>query len=150
MPKIKTVRGIENRKVVSQKDWLVARKKLLMKKLIVALLSAAGIALGSASAADSSNAAKGEKKEAVTEALVRQRVEDWAKAVRAKDIDGVMSLYATNNVSFDLDPPLRYAGLTINVGPGKNSSLHALAPSPTRYASSTSRRTCEASAKRSA
>jgi len=112
-----------------------------MKKLIVALLSAAGIALGSASAADSSNAAKGEKKEAVTEALVRQRVEDWAKAVRAKDIDGVMSLYATNNVSFDLDPPLRYAGADISVEPGKNSSLHALAPSPTRYASSTSRRT---------
>jgi len=110
MPKIKAVRGTENRKVVSQKEWLVARKKLLMKKLIIALLSAAGIALGSASAADSSNAAKGEKKEAVTEALVRQRVEDWAKAVRAKDIDGVMSLYATNNVSFDLDPPLRYAG----------------------------------------
>ncbi len=78
--------------------------------LIVALFSAAGIALGSASAADSSNAAKGEKKEAVTEALVRQRVEDWAKAVRAKDIDGVMSLYETKNVSFDLDPPLRYAG----------------------------------------
>ncbi len=83
-----------------------------MKELIVALLSAAGIALGSASAADSSNAAKGEKKEAVTEALVRQRVEDWAKAVRARDIDGVMSLYA-----------------------------HALAASPTTYASSTSRRT---------
>ena len=74
-----------------------------MKKLIVALLSAAGIALGSASAADSSNAAKGEKKEAVTEALVRQRVEDWAKAIRAKDIDGVMSLYAPNIVSFDID-----------------------------------------------
>ena len=31
MPKIKTVRGIENRKVVSQKEWLVARKKLLLK-----------------------------------------------------------------------------------------------------------------------
>ena len=29
MPKIKTVRGIENRKVASQKEWLVARKKLL-------------------------------------------------------------------------------------------------------------------------
>src|SRR5205814_2397123 len=85
-------------------------RMLLMKKLFVALLSAAVIALGYASAADSSNAAKGEKKEAVTETLVRQRVEDWAKAVRAKDIDGVMSLYATNNVSFDLDPPLRYAG----------------------------------------
>ena len=32
MPKIKTIRGIENRKVVSQKEWLVARKKLLMKE----------------------------------------------------------------------------------------------------------------------
>jgi len=32
MPKIKTVRGIENRKVVSQKEWLVARKKLLAKE----------------------------------------------------------------------------------------------------------------------
>jgi len=32
MPKIKTVRGIENCKVVSQKEWLVARKKLLVKE----------------------------------------------------------------------------------------------------------------------
>jgi hypothetical protein len=27
MPKIKTVRGIENRKVVTQKEWLTARKR---------------------------------------------------------------------------------------------------------------------------
>jgi hypothetical protein len=27
MPKTKTVSGIENRKVVSRKEWLVARKK---------------------------------------------------------------------------------------------------------------------------
>jgi predicted dithiol-disulfide oxidoreductase (DUF899 family) len=32
MPKIKTVRGMENRKVVSQKAWLAARKKLLAKE----------------------------------------------------------------------------------------------------------------------
>src|SRR6516164_1207119 len=32
MPKIKTVRGIENRRVVSEKQWLVARKKLLAKE----------------------------------------------------------------------------------------------------------------------
>ena len=32
MPKIKTVHGIENRKVVSQKEWLAARKKLLVKE----------------------------------------------------------------------------------------------------------------------
>ena len=54
--------------------------------------------------------AQGEKEEAVAEALIRQRVEDWAKAVSAKDIDRVLSFYAPNIVSFDLDPPLRYAG----------------------------------------
>jgi predicted dithiol-disulfide oxidoreductase (DUF899 family) len=32
MPKIKTIGGIENRKVVSQKEWLAARKKLLAKE----------------------------------------------------------------------------------------------------------------------
>src|SRR5712664_1998756 len=32
MPKIKTVRGIESRKVVSQKEWLAARKQLLVKE----------------------------------------------------------------------------------------------------------------------
>ncbi len=32
MPKIKTVRGTENRKVVSQKEWVAARKKLLLKE----------------------------------------------------------------------------------------------------------------------
>jgi len=30
----------------------------------------------------------------VADALIRERVEDWAQALRAKDIDGVMSLYA--------------------------------------------------------
>jgi ketosteroid isomerase-like protein len=37
-------------------------------------------------------------------------VEDWAKAIRAKDIDGVVSLYASNIVSFDIGPPLSYVG----------------------------------------
>jgi predicted dithiol-disulfide oxidoreductase (DUF899 family) len=32
MPKIKTVHGIANRKVVSQKQWVAARKKLLVKE----------------------------------------------------------------------------------------------------------------------
>jgi ketosteroid isomerase-like protein len=50
------------------------------------------------------------KEEAVAEALIRQRVEDAVKAIRAKDIEGVMSLYAPNIVSFDVTPPLRYAG----------------------------------------
>jgi ketosteroid isomerase-like protein len=52
----------------------------------------------------------GKKEETVAEALIRQRVEDAVNAIRAKDIDGVMSLYAPDIVSFDLTPPLRYAG----------------------------------------
>jgi ketosteroid isomerase-like protein len=53
---------------------------------------------------------RGEKEEAVAEALIRQRVEDLVKALRAKDIDSVMSLYAPDLVSFDLAPPLQYIG----------------------------------------
>src|SRR6516165_5239488 len=32
MPKIKTAHGVEDRKVVSQKEWVSARKKLLVKE----------------------------------------------------------------------------------------------------------------------
>src|SRR5215471_11059043 len=46
----------------------------------------------------------------MSEALIRQRVEDWVKAIQSKDIDGVMSIYAPDLVSFDLTPPLRYFG----------------------------------------
>jgi uncharacterized protein (TIGR02246 family) len=45
------------------------------------------------------------------DALILQLVEDWTKAVGAKDIDRVMSFYAPNIVSFDIDGPLRYAGV---------------------------------------
>jgi ketosteroid isomerase-like protein len=53
------------------------------------------------------------KEEAMTEALIRGRIEDLVKALNAKDIDGVMSLFAPNLVSFDLTPnfgTLRYVG----------------------------------------
>jgi ketosteroid isomerase-like protein len=50
------------------------------------------------------------KEQAMAEALIRERVEDWLKALNAKDIDGVMSLFAPNLVSFDIVPPLRYVG----------------------------------------
>jgi uncharacterized protein (TIGR02246 family) len=46
----------------------------------------------------------------MVEAAIRQRVQDLAKAVRAKDIDAVAAFYAPDIVSFDIDPPLRYAG----------------------------------------
>jgi ketosteroid isomerase-like protein len=46
----------------------------------------------------------------MVEALIRRRVEDAATAISSKNIDAVMSLYAPEVVSFDLTPPLRYAG----------------------------------------
>jgi ketosteroid isomerase-like protein len=52
----------------------------------------------------------GEKKEAVTEALIRRRVQDLANSIRAKNIDDIMSLYAPNIVSFDIGAPLLYVG----------------------------------------
>lgn len=74
------------------------------------------------------------EEEAVAEALIRLRVEDCVKAIRAKDIDGVMSLMhptSFHSISFR---PCDSSELTINVEPGKKPSLHILAPSPTRYA----------------
>lgn len=47
----------------------------------------------------------------MTEALIRQRVADWAQAIHARDVDGVLSFYAPDIVSFDIGPPLRYAGI---------------------------------------
>jgi len=46
----------------------------------------------------------------VAESIIRRRVEDLVKAIRAKDIDRVPSFYAPELVSFDLTPPLRYFG----------------------------------------
>lgn len=46
--------------------------------------------------------------EATDKVLLRKCVEEWALAVRAKNIDGVMSLYASNIISFDVGPDFRY------------------------------------------
>lgn len=47
----------------------------------------------------------------MAEADIRQRVEDYAKAISAKDIDSVMSFFAPDLVSFDLAiKSLRYVG----------------------------------------
>jgi len=80
---------------------------LLLIVVCIGILQATAIAQ---TQEDTDTKTRGEKEEAVAEALIRQRVEDYAKAIREKDIDRVMSLYARNIVSFDLNPPLRYAG----------------------------------------
>jgi ketosteroid isomerase-like protein len=44
------------------------------------------------------------------EAEIKRVLEGGVEAFRARDIDGVMSIYAPELVSFDLVPPLRYVG----------------------------------------
>src|SRR5213592_440531 len=46
----------------------------------------------------------------VAQALIRAHVEGWARAISAKDLARVMTAYAPDLISFDLDPPLRYSG----------------------------------------
>jgi len=47
---------------------------------------------------------------ATDEANIRQRINRWVEALRAMDLEGVMSLYASDIVSFDIVPPLRHVG----------------------------------------
>jgi uncharacterized protein (TIGR02246 family) len=44
------------------------------------------------------------------EAQIRQLIDNWAKAVRAKDINGIMSHHAPDILLFDAVPPLQYRG----------------------------------------
>lgn len=44
------------------------------------------------------------------ESQIHALIEDWANALRAKHVDGVMSHYAPDLVQFDMAPPLTYAG----------------------------------------
>jgi uncharacterized protein (TIGR02246 family) len=44
------------------------------------------------------------------EAAIRELIDGLVKAIRAKDIDGVMSVFAPEIVSFDFGPPLQHGG----------------------------------------
>lgn len=44
------------------------------------------------------------------EATIRQLLDGFANAFRAKDVDGVMSIFAPEIVSYDILPPLQTAG----------------------------------------
>ena len=44
------------------------------------------------------------------EAKIRERIDSWATALRAKDVDGLMAHYAPDAVTADLAPPLWNAG----------------------------------------
>jgi ketosteroid isomerase-like protein len=44
------------------------------------------------------------------ETEIRALIDDLTKGIRAKDVNGVMSLYAEEKVQFLLAPPLKYSG----------------------------------------
>src|SRR5260370_39386747 len=44
------------------------------------------------------------------EAAIQRLIDDGIRSLRDKNIEGVMSLYAQEVVSFDIVPPLRYVG----------------------------------------
>jgi PhnB protein len=46
------------------------------------------------------------------EAQIRALIEDWAEAVRNKDVDRAMAHHAPDSVTFDLAPPLISTGAT--------------------------------------
>ncbi|MBO0779443.1 MAG: nuclear transport factor 2 family protein [Ktedonobacteraceae bacterium] len=44
------------------------------------------------------------------EAAIKRVIMSFVEALQAKDLDGVMSIYAPELVSFDIVPPLQYVG----------------------------------------
>jgi len=47
----------------------------------------------------------------IDEAKIKQQVEKIVEGIRAKDLDGLRRLYATDVVSFDVEPPLQHVGI---------------------------------------
>jgi uncharacterized protein (TIGR02246 family) len=45
------------------------------------------------------------------EAKIRQLIDGFQRAIRAKDLSGVLSVYAPDIVSFDLVPPMQHVGI---------------------------------------
>lgn len=45
------------------------------------------------------------------EARIRERIEAWAKSVRARDIDGIMASHAPDILLFDVRPPVQSRGI---------------------------------------
>ena len=51
-----------------------------------------------------------EDSKANNEVQVREVIASWAKAFSAKDVEGTMACFAPDVLTFDLAPPLQYAG----------------------------------------
>lgn len=47
---------------------------------------------------------------AADEKVIRQRIDEYVAAIRVKDLEKVMEIFAPNLVSFDLEAPLKHMG----------------------------------------
>ena len=45
------------------------------------------------------------------EAAIRELVKSWARAVRAKDLDGILANHSTDMLMFDVPPPVQSKGI---------------------------------------
>jgi uncharacterized protein (TIGR02246 family) len=75
--------------------------------------SASSPSSGSKGAAPSAHSAKAATRSvAKNEAQIRDLYERWAKSFRAKDLPGIMAVYAPGDevVAYDIVPPLQYKG----------------------------------------
>ena len=45
------------------------------------------------------------------EAMIRQQAQELVRAIQGKDLDRLKQLYATDIVSFDVEPPLQHVGV---------------------------------------
>jgi uncharacterized protein (TIGR02246 family) len=52
-----------------------------------------------------------EQHRATDEAVIRELVEDWARAVRAKDFNGILAHHSAEMLMFDVPPPLESKGM---------------------------------------
>jgi ketosteroid isomerase-like protein len=52
----------------------------------------------------------------VDEAQVKQQVARLAEGIRGRDLEVVRSIYATDVVSFDVEPPLQHVGIEAKLG----------------------------------
>lgn len=65
------------------------------------------------------------------EAEIKRVIESGIAALRAKDLDGVMAMYAPELVSFDIVPPLQYVGT--DAYRKQWSEVFSLFPGPINY-----------------
>ena len=81
-----------------------------MNKQTVSIAFACAVALVFAGSASTSNPMTVKESIAKNDAAIRELIDGFVKAIRTKDINGVMSVFAPEVVSFDLGPPLQHGG----------------------------------------